>query len=151
MVAILDIKYRKILNYWSLLNIAVAVFLFISYPESYPLTIEMFQFALVFIVVGFGLFMMKIMGGGDSKFLATFFLLIPLNLQEAVFYYLLVNTVIIGSLFFINNIIVNHEKLIESFKNRNLEGIKGCFNNKFAYAPVILLTWMWIGWILYIG
>jgi prepilin peptidase CpaA len=111
----------------------------------------MFQFALVFIVVGFGLYMFKIMGGGDSKFLATFFLLIPLNFQEQVFYYLLIITIIVGLIIFINNLIVSHEKIIESIKNKNIDGIKSCFGSKFAYAPVILITWIWFGWTIYIN
>lgn len=150
-MAILDFKYRKIKNTWSILNLVIALGLFISLPKSYPLTIEMFQFALVFIVVGFGLFMFKVMGGGDSKFLATFFLLIPLNFQEVVFYYLLIITIIVGLILFINNIIVNHEKIFVSMKNRDLEGIKSCFGSKFAYAPVILITWIWFGWTIYIS
>ena len=150
-VAFLDLKYRKIKNVWSVLNIIVAIALFAGFPNNYPLNIEMFQFALVFIVVGFALFMFKIMGGGDSKFLATFFLLVPLNFQEQVFYYLLIITIIVGLLFFINNIIVNHEKIFENMKERNIYGIKSCFGSKFAYAPVILITWIWFGWKIYIN
>lgn len=150
LVSYLDVKYRKIKNIWSLLNVLVAIILFILYPNNYPLTIEMFQFAMVFIVVGFGLFMLKIMGGGDSKFLATFFLLIPLDFQEIVFYYLLIFTIIIGVIKFFHSIIVNYSTLLEGFQTKNITMIKSCFGSKFAYAPVIFLTWIWIGWIQFI-
>lgn len=150
LVSYLDIKYRKIKNIWSLLNIIVAIILFGLYPQSYPLSVEMFQFAMVFIVVGFGLFMLKIMGGGDSKFLATFFLLVPLDYQEIVFYYLLIFTIIIGVIKFFHSVITNYSKLVEGFQTKNMVMIKSCFGTKFAYAPVIFLTWVWMGWILYL-
>lgn len=86
------------------------------------------------------------MGGGDSKFLTTFFLIVPLSLQDKVFYNLLLSTIGIGFFFLIQNTINNHEVLIKSIKERNVDGIKSCFGTKFAYAPVILIAWMWLGW-----
>jgi len=146
-----DIKFRKIKNYWSILNIIGSGFLFILFPDMYPFGIESFQFTVVFIIVGFALFMMKIMGGGDSKYLASFFLLVPLGLQEQVFYYLLIWTIVIGIFIFIKNVIHNREQLFQSIKNIDTNGVKSCFGSKFAYAPVILITWVYTGWELYLN
>ena len=90
--------------------------------------------------------MLKVMGGGDSKFLATVFLVIPLKQQDIVFYNLLISTIIIGGIVFVNNIIVYRRELYKSIKNMDVEGIKKCFGKKFPYAPVILLAWVWFGW-----
>ena len=64
-VAYLDLKYRKIRNVWILVNVVISIGLFISFPKFYILKIESFQFSIAFIFVGFLLFMMKIMGGGE--------------------------------------------------------------------------------------
>ncbi len=149
-VTYLDIKYRVIKNFWSLINIIFAIILFISFPDLYPVSVETFQFTIVFIFAGFMLFMLKIMGGGDSKFLATVFLLIPLKFQDEVFYYLLISTVIIGSIAFIQNLIINWSKIIEGIKAKEKGVLKNYFGRKFPYAPVILLSWVWFGWKTYL-
>lgn len=74
-VSIGDVKNRKIPNMWVITNIVVSIFLFILFPNMYELRGETFQFPIVFIFVGFLLFQLKVMGGGDSKYLASFFLL----------------------------------------------------------------------------
>ena len=144
-VSYLDIKFRKIKNYWSILNIIIAILFFIIFPDLYVFKLETFGFPLVFLFVGFGLFLLKIMGGGDSKFLATFFLVIPLKVHDEVFLHLLTATVTIGLLFFVINIIRNFEGIVESFKNSDLKGVKNYFGKKFAYAPVILFSWVTYG------
>ena len=140
-----DIKWRKISNLWSILIIVVFIVLAIFFKDHYAFSVDSFQYPIVFIIVGFALFMLKIMGGGDSKYLATFFLLVPLKMQDDVFYNLLLATIIIGSMIFLNNLLEKREKIIESFKNGNIQGVKSCFGEKFAYAPVILITWVWTG------
>ena len=151
MVSINDIRYRKIKNIWSLLNIIVAVILFISLPSLYPFSIESFQFTFAFILIGFLLFLLKIMGGGDSKFLASFFLLVPLNEQEKFFFYLLLGTIIIGVFFLLKNTIHNREEIMISMRNKDVQGVKNCFGTKFAYAPVILMTWIYFGYDIYLN
>ena len=144
-VTIGDIKYKKISNLWSILNIFLAIVLFILFPKIYVFGFESFQFSIVFLVVGFLLFLLKIMGGGDSKYLASFFLITPTASQDLIFYFLLISTVIVGMLFFFRNLIEQRLKLIESIKQRDVDGIKSSFGSKFAYAPVIMVTWLLIG------
>lgn len=143
-----DVKTNKIPNMWSLLNIVTfAMLLFIS-PDLYELKIETFIFSITFLIIGFLLFLLKIMGGGDSKFLFTFFLLVPLVHQELTFNYLLLSTLIIGTFVFLTNVARNFEKITVNLKKQNYQEVKTCFGSKFSYAPVILITWIWVGWSL---
>lgn len=144
-VAYLDLKYRKIRNIWILLNLLISLGLFIFLPQYYVFKIESFQFSIAFIFVGFMLYLMKVMGGGDSKYLSTMFLMVPLSLQDSVFSALLISTICVGLIVFIKNLVTNLTKIIESFKNSDLNGVKSCFGTKFAFAPVILIAWLWIG------
>ena len=149
-VSFLDLKFRKIKNSWSLLNIALATACFFLYPEVYIFSWDSFQFSCVILLVGFGLFLLKIMGGGDSKFLSTFFLLIPVAAQDLVFSYLLAVTVVIGLGMLIFNTIRNYKKLILSLKTSDIVGVKNCFGTKFPYAPVILLAWILTGYKIFL-
>lgn len=144
-VAIIDVKHKKIANLWSLLNVGVATILFIFFSEHYPVSFGAFQYTIVFLLAGFLLFRLKIMGGGDSKFLASFFLIVPFDKQDQVFFQLLIATIIIGVIVFGMNTFANRKKLIESLREKDIEGVKSCFGTKFAYAPVILVTWILFG------
>ena len=86
------------------------------------------------------------MGGGDSKFLFTFFLIVPLNLQEQTFEYLLASTILVGTFVFITNISKNFDKLKYALRARDRAAVRSCFGTKFAFAPIILITWIWVGW-----
>lgn len=144
-VTYVDIRYKKISNLWSIFNLVVAAILFILFPNIYIFGFETMQFSLVFLVVGFLLFVLNIMGGGDSKYLASFFLILPTGIQDITFYFLLLSTIIVGLLFFFKNVIEQRKRLINSIKNKDVDGIKSSFGTKFAYAPVILITWFLIG------
>lgn len=149
-VTITDLKYRKIRNFWALLNFGISFVFYSLLPDLYPFKIDSFQFSMVFLLVGFVLFVFRVMGGGDSKYLASFFLIVPERIQEYLFYYLLITTIIVGIFFLLKNIIHNREELFQSIKNSNLQGVKNCFGTKFAYAPVILVSWMYLGITIFI-
>ena len=68
-----DVKYRKISNAWALFNIVAFIALTFIYPAQYFYSLSTFSYPLATIILGFLFFWLKIMGGGDSKFLATFF------------------------------------------------------------------------------
>lgn len=141
-----DIRTQKIPNTWSILNLLVFVILLVAFPEYYPFHWEIFIYSTVFLVVGFMLFLLRIMGGGDTKYLFTFFLLIPMALQAKALVILLLSTVLIGGFLFLTNLGKNHEKIVGYIKRGYIKGIKECFGTKFSFAPVILLAWMWLGW-----
>jgi prepilin peptidase CpaA len=145
-VAWADIRTNKIINLWSILNLIVFFILLFVAPEYYFLRLETFLYSSVFLLVGFVLFLLKIMGGGDSKFLFTFFLIVPLNLHVKLFNYLLVSTVLVGTFVLITNIAKNFDKILMSLRIKDIDGFKSCFGSKFAFAPVILIAWIWLGW-----
>jgi prepilin peptidase CpaA len=145
-VSIIDIREKKIKNYWPLMNIVLFVLFLFIYPENYHFDFSTFLYPTVFLLVGFGLFLLKIMGAGDTKFLFSFFLLIPKLVQNELFVLLLYSTVLIGCFFFLTNFIKNFEKIIQTIKAREYFLLKNFFGSKFPFAPVILISWIWLGW-----
>ncbi len=145
-VAIADVRTNKIVNAWSILNLIIFLILIYVSPTYYFFKLDTFIYSGVFLLVGFVLFLLRIMGGGDSKFLFTFFLIVPLYIQEQTFEYLLISTVLVGLFTLMTNVVKNFDKLKLSLKTGDANGVRSCFGSKFAFAPVILLAWIWIGW-----
>ena len=145
-VAYIDFKTTKISNVWILINFLFFVVLTLLFPHVYIWSFSALWVSLAFLFVGFGLFIMNIMGGGDSKYLASFYLLIPLQFQETVFLYLLYTTVIVGSSLLLFNALKNFDKIILMLRIGDVKGIRKVFGKKFTYAPVIFIAWMWFGW-----
>lgn len=141
-----DVRTQKIPNFWSILNLVIFTLLLMLWPEYYPLQWTTFIYSTVFLIVGFILFLLRVMGGGDSKFLFSFFLLVPVELQPKALVSLLICTILIGGFLFLTNLGKNHEKIVSYIKSGYIKGIKECFGTKFSFAPVILLAWMWLGW-----
>lgn len=140
-----DFKTRKISNYWSILNLIIFAIVAFIFPETYKIHHDIFIYSGLFLFVGFALFVMKVMGGGDAKFLSTFILIVPYSLHDKYLNYLLIGTVIVASILFMKNVIKNFKFLIEKLKVFDFEAVKSCFGSKFAFAPVILLAWILIG------
>lgn len=140
-----DIKIQKISNWWSIANILIYFILIFVMPDFYFFKWQSFLYSGVFLVIGFGLFLLNIMGGGDSKYLFSFFLIVPLQFQERTFFFLLVSTLVTGSIFFLMNLITNFRNLVGYLKKNDYKGVKSCFGSKFAFAPVILLAWICLG------
>jgi prepilin peptidase CpaA len=145
-VAYIDFKTQKISNMWMLINFLFFCLLSAIFPTVYIWTVQVLIFPMAFLFVGFALYMMNIMGGGDSKYLSSLYLLVPLDMQEIVFTYLLYATILVGSTLLLFNILKNLDIIIIHFKMRDIAGIKKIFGKKFTYAPVIFIAWMWFGW-----
>jgi prepilin peptidase CpaA len=143
-----DIRTNKIPNMWSIINIIAFLILLFVAPDFYVFTLATFTYSIAFLAVGFALFLFKIMGGGDTKYLFSLFLLIPISLQGKVFYYLLISTIIIGGFLLIQNTLKNFKPLWRAILDGNTRAVKSFFGTKFSYAPVILVTWLWIGFSL---
>lgn len=141
-----DIRTKRIPNFWSLLNIIVFISLIFVFNDLYILSWKTFFYPVIWILSGFVFFLLKIMGGGDSKFLSTFFLLIPLNTQDDAFYYLILSTIFIGTSVFLLNIIRNWQNILDSLKTKNYALLKNSFGTKFSFAPVIFVSWIMLGW-----
>jgi prepilin peptidase CpaA len=147
-VAWIDFKTSIISNYWFLVNILAFVLFSIFLPDVYVFSIKNFFLPLAFIFVGYMLFTLNIMGAGDSKYLFSLFILIPYESQDYMLYTLIYSTVVVGVMSFFINIYQNSKKLKLAFENKNVELIKGIFGKKFTYAPVILLSWIWFGFLV---
>lgn len=145
-VAYVDFKTTKISNVWPVANIIVFFFLSFLYPHIYIWSWDVLLFPVAFMLVGFALFVMNIMGGGDSKYLSSLYLIVPLGFQDAVFLYLLYTTVIVGSTLLLFNTLKNLDQIILMLRIGDIVGIKKIFGKKFTYAPVIFIAWMWFGW-----
>ena len=145
-VAYVDFKTRKISNMWLLINGIFFLVLTFVYPQNYAWSFNVLLFPASFLIVGFGLFALNIMGGGDSKYLSSLYLLIPLKFQEIVLLYLLYTTVIIGSSLLLFNALKNLDRIVLLVKIGDARGIRKIFGKKFTYAPVIFIAWMWFGW-----
>jgi len=145
-VAYIDFKTQKISNMWMFINTLFFVILSFIFPEHYPVNLQVFIIPIVFLFVGFGLFLMNIMGGGDSKYLSSLYLLVPLKFQEITFIYLLYSTILVGSILLLVNILKNFDTIVVHLKMKDIVGIKKIFGKKFTYAPVIFIAWMWFGW-----
>lgn len=145
-VAYGDFKTRKISNYWSILNIIVYAILIFLVPNEYSLSGMVLLNSLLFLIIGFVLFLFKVMGGGDAKFLATFVLLVPLNLHNTYLLYLLEGTILFAFFFFIKSIIMNFKDISMHLMSFDFKGVKIYFGSKFPFAPVILFTWLILGW-----
>jgi prepilin peptidase CpaA len=145
-VAYVDFKTMIISNNWVIINFLFFCVLTFLFPKLYFWNINALLFSIAFLLVGFILFITNVMGGGDSKYLASFYLLIPLKFQETVFLYLLYTTLIVGSSLLLFNALKNLDNIILLMKIGDINGIKKIFGKKFTYAPVIFIAWMWFGW-----
>ncbi len=146
-VAYIDFKYKRISNTWSLINLVMYFVLLFLFPKFYSFELHVLFFPLAWFAVGLFLFALKIMGAGDSKFLMAFFLLIPLHMQESVFFSLTYVTIFVGILLFFTNTLNNIGRLFNAIRFSNIYDIKSVYGKRFSFAPVILLAWMLFGWI----
>ncbi len=144
-VSYFDLMTKKIKNIWSIINLGLFVVFLIFYSDYYPFTLKTFSYSFVFLAVGFLLFLIKIMGPGDTKFLFSFFLITPERIHFDVFQKLLVFTGICAFIFLIFNILKNLKKIYHSLLTKDYVTLKQCFGSKFAFAPVILIAWIWTG------
>lgn len=141
-VSIVDLKKRKIANIWSLVNIVNFGFFLWLMPEHFKLSFETFQFPIIFFIVSFALYTLKIMGAGDSKFISTFYLTVPVAEQDNLFIIQASLTILIGVFLLLLNSLSNIGSLKEAYSKRDLTVIRRVYGKKFPYSPVILISWV---------
>ena len=144
-VAWMDFKLSKISNKWILVNLVASVLFHIVAGSLYPLSWEVIIFPTGFIVVGFFLYLLNVMGAGDSKYLASLFFIVPLEFHLLFFEKLVICSIITGTLLFLYRIYSNRVKLRSYFANSYWEGIRETIRSRFSYAPVICLAWIILG------
>ncbi len=144
-VSYYDLKFRKIYNYWPLLNIIILVPLFIFFPKHYNVIFDYFVFPFSFLIVGFILFFYKIMGAGDVKFLFTLFLIIPEKVHIEFFLLLSYSTILIGLFIMFFKGIKKWPHFRYALIIRDFGLIKKIFHGKLPYSPVIFMGWILLG------
>lgn len=145
----IDLKTKKISNKWIFVNLLASLILHVFVSSLYPLSWEVLIFPVGFIAIGFFLFLVNVMGAGDSKFLASLFLIIPLEYQIMFFEKLVVSTVLTGSVLLIYKIITNIDKIKAYLLSRYWIGIKEVIKSRFSYAPVVTVAWILLGFNLW--
>ena len=144
-VSWVDIKIKKISNQWFFAHAVVFGLLHFWQPLSYPFSTQTFLFPCGFLVIGFALFWVGIMGAGDSKFLASFFLLIPQSLHLLFFQKLVYSTFVVGFVM-LSFKIARDFKVIKAYALSSYWiGVVTSIRSQFSYAPVILLGWLLFG------
>ena len=144
-VSLIDIKHKKISNQWMYFNFALAALLWIAIPSEYAITSQKILYSVSFFLAGFLLYLLKIIGAGDSKYLASLYVIIPTNWCELALYSLFLSTVIIGIFVFFTSIVKKHEQIWFSILARDYAEVAKLLNNRFSYAPVILVSWVLLG------
>lgn len=148
-ISYVDIKTRKISNIWPIVNYLMFIVCLLLLPDVYKLTWEVFIYPAVFILVGFLLFVLKIMGAGDTKYLSSFFVLVPLESQDLVFIQLAYSTLVVGVILFAYNTFMNFNKIKSALILKNVQLIKTVYGKKFAYTPVICVSWIVMGVVIW--
>tara|TARA_R110002072_G_scaffold288917_1_gene455596 strand:+ start:288035 stop:288541 length:507 start_codon:yes stop_codon:yes gene_type:complete len=144
-VSYVDIRKKIIANYWAIINLIFFIIALFLFRDTYVIAWKTFLYPFAFLFVGFALYALKIMGAGDSKYLFSFFFLIPNGYQEDFFVILAYSTVIVGFSLLIMNTIKNFDIIISAIRWKNLRYIKEAYGTKFSYAPVIAVAWIWFG------
>lgn len=153
-VGIIDFKTRKISNWWHLANIILVALLCIIAPDSYPLALRHFYYPAAIFALGFILFKLRpggirIMGGGDAKFLTILYLLIPTVLHELFTLKLLYIVVLVGSILLLTSLVKGWRKVLQSIFEKSIQ-LEGVLGTKFPFAPLIMMAWIWMGIEIYI-
>jgi prepilin peptidase CpaA len=144
-VSWIDIKIKKISNYWFLFNLILSLCLYLFYPLNYPWQWAALIYPVGWILVGFGLYVLGIMGAGDSKFLASLFLIIPLDHQYNMLEKILYSTMVVGVVFLAIKITKDFKKIKAYALSSYWQGLKESIRSSFSFAPVILLAWILFG------
>ena len=144
-VSWIDLKIKKISNLWFFFNIVLGVILHFLYPELYVWEWATLMFPLGFIVGGFVLFILGIMGAGDSKFLASLFLLIPLEQHALMFEKVIYTTLLVGFVLLAIKI-ARDFKIIKAYAlSAYWNGLKTSIKSSFSFAPVVFIAWILLG------
>jgi prepilin peptidase CpaA len=144
-VSVVDLKKKKISNIWFLVNIILAVIFHLTMKETFPFSAEMFIFPVGWILGGFVLFLLNIMGAGDSKYLASLFLMVPVEYHMVLFGKILSSTIIVGIILVTMKLIKDFKKLKAYSLANYWVGVRETIKSRFSYAPVILLAWILFG------
>jgi prepilin peptidase CpaA len=143
-ISIIDIQTKKISNFWSLGHVFVAMALYLisrHYTWSWPVLI----YPIAWLILGFTLFLLGIMGAGDSKLLGSLYLIIPIGFHHLMLEKLIISTLVVGFM----NLTLKIAKDFRTIKAYALSGhwpgLWEKMKSRFSYAPVVLMAWILMG------
>lgn len=142
-VSYVDVKTSKIRNYWPLLNLLIFIGILI-FTRSLP-ELTHFIFPVGMIVAGFVLFVFHIMGAGDSKYIASLFLLVPTPYHLLFMEKLLTVTIFVGSILLFMKFVKSAAKIKVYLVTFYFKALRAEVHSHFSYAPVILVAWILFG------
>jgi prepilin peptidase CpaA len=116
-----------------------------TFRDLYPLSWETLLFPIGFVVVGFFLFLLKIMGAGDSKYLASLFLITPGEFHAIFFEKIVGATIVVGAILLLFRGTQDFQRIKSYALSIYWKGIKETIKSNFSYAPVVLLAWILFG------
>lgn len=144
-VSWIDVKTKKISNLWFPLNLVLSIGLHFLFPEAYPWVWATLLFPIGWIILGFILFIFGVMGAGDSKYLASLFLIIPVEQQVVMIEKIVISTVVVGATMLSLKILKDFKKNRAYALSSYWLGLRDSIRSHFSYAPVILLGWILVG------
>jgi prepilin peptidase CpaA len=144
-VAWIDLKIKKISNSWIISNLLLSFCLRFLFSDFYFWSWESLVYPAGWLFIGFILFQLKIMGAGDSKYLASLYLLIPLDLHWPMLEKLLFSTMIVGASLILIKVIKDFVQVKAQLLTGHWKGLLITVKSNFSYAPVILVAWILLG------
>ncbi len=144
-VAVNDFRTKKIKNIWSIIHVIAAGLLFL-FHDAFVFEFTFFKFPAILFGVGYILYLLKIIGAGDVKYLSTLLLLVPKKFHEEVIVQLLITTFFVGFLIVLLRVALKWKNLVLIIYTQSFFGDQASRKYKFSYAPVILITWLLWGW-----
>lgn len=143
-ISFIDIKTKKISNLWSIGQLVAAVLLYFSF-DTYQWSWTVLVYPLIWFVIGFGLFIIGIMGAGDSKLIASLYFLIPLSLHHVMLEKILISTIVVGFMNFSIKIIRDFRTIKAYALSAYWQGFWAKMKSSFSFAPVVMMAWILLG------
>lgn len=143
LVSIIDLKIKKISNYWVLVNLIIALLAYVFGLYSFEWAALIYPLGTM--IIGFGLFLVNIMGAGDSKYLASLFLVLPYKMHWPYLELVLLSTIVVGAILLVTKLISRFARIKGYALSFHVKGVLTEIRSRFSYAPVLLLAWLLLG------
>lgn len=137
----IDVKTKKISNFWPMVNFVGAVLLYFFFKDLFVFNWEILILPLTLVLSGFFLFHWGVMGAGDSKLVASLLLILPQSLQIIFFEKLIYLTILTAAVMILMKVLRLKKNVNTSVNVIGHKRVK----SKFSYAPVVALAWIFLG------
>ena len=142
-VSLIDLRTKKISNYWPLVNLMIALGAYMG--GVHPFEWSIFLYPIGTILVGFALFLVNVMGAGDSKYLASLFVILPYQMHQSFLENVLLSTILVGAILLMSKLISRFTRIKGYALSFHIKGVLSEIRSHFSYAPVLLLAWLLLG------